>query len=58
MIGAWFAPYVPQAEKLFWMHRMVLLVDEAQMEARFGPFGDRLVSVHDRCMVCAIRTIG
>jgi hypothetical protein len=22
------------------MHRLVLLVDEAQMEARFGPFGD------------------
>jgi hypothetical protein len=24
----------------FWMHRMVLLGDEAQMKARFGPFGD------------------
>jgi hypothetical protein len=22
------------------MHRMILLGDEAQMEARFGPFGD------------------
>jgi hypothetical protein len=22
------------------MHRMVLLADEAQMEARFGPFGN------------------
>jgi hypothetical protein len=40
MIGAWFAPYIPQAQKLFWMHQMVFLGDEAQMEARFGPFGD------------------
>ena len=24
----------------FWTHPMVLLVDEAQVEARFGPFGD------------------
>jgi hypothetical protein len=28
------------AQKLFWMHWMVLLGDEAQMEARFGPFGN------------------
>jgi hypothetical protein len=27
------------AQKLFWTHRMVLLGDEAQMEARFDPFG-------------------
>jgi hypothetical protein len=40
MIGAWFVPYIPWAQKLFWMHRMVLLGDEAQMEACFGPFGD------------------
>jgi hypothetical protein len=39
MIGAWFAPYVPYAQKLFWMHQMVLLGDEAQMEAHFDPFG-------------------
>ena len=24
----------------FWMHPMVLLGDEAQVEAHFGPFGD------------------
>ena len=24
----------------FWTHPMLLLVDEAQVEARFGPFGD------------------
>ena len=28
------------AQKLFWMHQMVLLGVEAQVEARFGPFGD------------------
>ena len=26
--------------KTFWMHPMVLLCDEAQVEARFGLFGD------------------
>jgi hypothetical protein len=34
-----FAPNVPDAQKLFWMQPLVLLVDEAQMEHRFGPFG-------------------
>ena len=28
------------AQTSFWMHQMVLLGDEAQVEARFGPFGD------------------
>ena len=28
------------AQKSFWMHQMVLLGDEAQVEACFGPFGD------------------
>ena len=28
------------AQKSFWMHPMVLLGDEAQVEARFGLFGD------------------
>ena len=27
-------------QKSFWRHQMVLLGDEAQVEARFGPFGD------------------
>jgi hypothetical protein len=31
---------VPWAHKLFWMHPMVLLGDVAQVETRFGPFGD------------------
>ena len=28
------------ALKLFWMHQMVLIGDEAEVEARFGLFGD------------------
>jgi hypothetical protein len=32
---------------------MVLVGDKAQMEPRFGPFGAVLVSVQDRCTVCA-----
>jgi hypothetical protein len=42
-----------KTHKLFWMHPMVLLGDEAQMEARFGPFGDSANLTQDRCMVCA-----
>jgi hypothetical protein len=43
---------------LFSMHRMVLLGDDAQMEARFGPFRETvLVLVQDRCTVCAKYTI-
>ena len=40
-IGAHFAPNVPSAQKSFWTHPMVLLGDEAQVEARFGLFGDK-----------------
>ena len=40
-MGAWFATDVPQAYKSFWTHLMVPLGDEAQVEARFGPFGDK-----------------
>jgi hypothetical protein len=36
-----FVPNVPSAQKLFWTYRMVLLGDEAQVTAHFGPFGDR-----------------
>jgi len=31
---------VPGAHKSFWTHSMVTLGDEAQVEARFDPFGD------------------
>ena len=32
--------------------------DGAQVEARFGPFGDIANPNEDRCMVCAEHTIG
>ena len=37
---------------------MVLLGDEAQLEARFGPFGDSANLMQDQCTVCAERSIG
>ena len=37
---------------------MELLGDEAQVEARFGPFGDSASLDVDMCTVCAERTIG
>jgi hypothetical protein len=51
-------PNTPKAQKSFWTHPMVLLGDEAQVEAHFSPFGDTIVSVQDRCMVCAERATG
>jgi hypothetical protein len=40
------------------MHPMVLLGDEAQVEARFSPFGDVLILTQDRCTIYAERNIG
>jgi hypothetical protein len=40
MIGAQFAPNVPQGQKSFWTHPMVLLGDEARVDAHFGVIGD------------------
>ena len=37
---------------------MVLLGDKANVEARFGLFGDSANLDVDRCTVCAERTIG
>jgi hypothetical protein len=37
---------------------MVLLGDEAQVEARFIPFGDSGNLAQDRCTVCTERTRG
>jgi hypothetical protein len=39
-MGVQFAPNIPSAQKSFWTHPMVLLGDEAQVEARFCLFGD------------------
>ena len=35
-----FAPNAPKSKKPFWKHLLVLLVEEAQVEARFGLFRD------------------
>ena len=37
---------------------MVLLGDEAQVQAHFGPFRDCANLDADKCMVCAERSIG
>jgi hypothetical protein len=34
-----FAPNVPQAQKSFWTHPMVVLGDVGHVESRSGPFG-------------------
>ena len=39
-------------------HPMELLGDVSHVESHFFPLGDMLVSVQDRCTVCAKRTIG
>jgi hypothetical protein len=37
---------------------MILIGDEAQVEACLSPFGDSANRDEDRCTVCAKRTIG
>jgi hypothetical protein len=39
-IVARFAPNIPEAQKSFWTHPMILLGDEAQVEACLSSFGD------------------
>jgi hypothetical protein len=43
---------VPQAWKSFWTHLMVLLGDEAQVEACFSPFADsaNLNAILEHCL--------
>jgi hypothetical protein len=38
-IDAWFGLDIPWAQKSLWMHSTVPLGDDAQVKARFGPFG-------------------
>jgi hypothetical protein len=40
------------------MDPMVLLADEAQVDAHFIPFGIVLILTQDRCTICAECTIG
>ena len=39
-IGARFAHNAPKSKKPFWKHLLVLLGEEAQVDARFGLFRD------------------
>jgi hypothetical protein len=49
---------VRYAQELFWMHSMVLLADEAQVEPLSVHFGIVLILTQDMCTVCAKRTTG
>ena len=51
-------PNIPSAQKSFWTHPLGLQGDEAQVKARFSPFGDSANLAQDRCVVCVERTIG
>ena len=51
-------PNVPSAQKSLWTHPVVLLGDEAQVEARFGLSDIVLILMQDRCTVYVERTIG
>ena len=42
----------------FWTHPIELLGDVGHVECHFGAFGDSIVSVRDKCMFCAERSIG
>jgi hypothetical protein len=47
---------IPHAQKLFWMHLMVLLGDEAQVVLDSVHLYIVLILTQDRCMVCFERT--
>jgi hypothetical protein len=51
-------PNVPCAQKSFWTHPMVLLGDEAHVDARLGLFGDSANLDARRLYGLAERTIG
>ena len=57
-IGARFVPNVPLAQKLFWMHPMELLGEWVMSNLVSIRLDTLLVSVQDRCTVCAKHTIG
>jgi hypothetical protein len=58
MIGAWFASNVPLAQKSFWTHPMELLGDLGHVESHIFYLETVLVSMKDRCTVCAKHTLG
>jgi hypothetical protein len=51
-------PNVPWAQESFWMHPIILLIDEARVEACFCPFEDSANLDVRWGAVCAERTIG
>jgi hypothetical protein len=55
-IGARFAPNIPHAQKSIWTHPMVVLGDEAQVEARLDHSKILLNLTQDRSTVCGERT--
>jgi hypothetical protein len=57
-IGARFVLNILLAQKSFWTHPIVLLGDEAQVDASFSLFDIVLILTQDRCMVCAECTKG
>ena len=57
-IGAWFVPNVPQAQNSFLMHLMELLGEWVMSNLVLICLNVVLVSVQDRCTVCAKHTIG
>jgi hypothetical protein len=57
-MGARFTLNVPQAQESFWTHPMEVLGDVGMWNLVFVNLETVLVSVQDRCMVCANRTIG
>jgi hypothetical protein len=56
-IGARFAPNKPYAQKSFWTHPIILLGDEAQVEACLSQFGV-VILMQERCAVCVKCTNG
>jgi hypothetical protein len=48
---------MPLAHKSFWMHPMKLLGDVGHVESHFGLLEIVSMSVQDRSIVCAKRTI-
>jgi hypothetical protein len=42
-------PNVPQPQKSFWTHPMELQGNVGHVESYFGPFGDSVGVIQDRC---------
>ena len=57
-IGAWFVTNVPQAQNSFWMHLLELQGEWVMSNLILICLNTVLVSVQDRCTVCAKHTIG